>query len=487
MPCTTVLVGKKASYDGSTLISRNDDAPSGVFCEKKLVVVQPKDQPRKYTSKIAHRTIDLPEDPLSYTAMPSVNDKQGIWATGGINSENVAMTATETITSNPLVLGADPLVEYKPSQGKEKEVSGGIGEEDLVVLVLPYIHTAREGVLRLGALLEKYGTYECNGVAFSDKDSVWWLESIGGHHWIARRVRDDEVVIMANQFGIDRFDFDDAYGEGKENLCSKDLKEFMEKNHLDLNLDSTFNPRFAFGSHDDSDHVYNTPRTWYLLSYLNRGLLEKEGYGPESDDIPWSFVPSRKVTIEDLKYLLSSHYQGTKYDCYARFNDSPEKGKYRPIGISRTCFVSVLQIRGYAPKQIAAIEWLGFASNVFNTLLPFYTNTTSVPEYLGNTTLTVNSNNFYWSSRLISALADAHFNTAIVHIERYQEKTMSFGHQLINKYDEWISKAKNKTDLLRQANQEISDTYQKETDKVLGDVLYDASCLMKNGYSRSDK
>lgn len=486
MPCTTILVGKKASYDGSTLISRNDDAPTGIFEAKKLVIVSPKDQPRKYTSKIAHLTIDLPDDPLSYSAMPSVDDHKGIWAASGINSENVAMTATETITSNPLVLGADPLVEYKPKEGKQKEISGGIGEEDLVAIVLPYIHSAREGVLRLGALLEKYGTYESNGIAFSDKDSVWWLESIGGHHWIARRVKDDEVVIMPNQFGLDRFDFDDALGEGKENLCSKDLKEFVEKNHLDLSLDGSFNPRLAFGSHDDSDHVYNTPRAWYLLSYLNHDLLVKGGYGPESDDIPWTFVPSRKVTIEDIKYLQSSHYQGTKYDCYARFNDSAEKGKYRPIGISRTCFVSVQQIRGYAPKETAAIEWIGFASNVFNTLIPFYTNTAFVPEYLGNTTLTVNTNNLYWSARLISALADAHFNTAIVHIERYQEKTMSLGHELVNKYDKLIAKAKNKAEVIKQANQEISDVYQKETEKVLGNVLYNASCLMKNGYSRSD-
>ena len=95
--------------------------------------------------------------------------------------------------------------------------------------------------------------------------------------------------------------------------------------------------------------------------------------------------------------------------------------------------------------------------------------------------------NLYWSSRLVAALADAHFNTAIVHIERYQEKTMSLGHQLINKYDKLAIENKDAVkELIVKANQEISDIYQKETDKVLGNVLYNASCLMKNGYSRSD-
>ena len=64
------------------------------------------------------------------------------------------MTATETITSNERVLSADPLVELIPAKDGSPEQVGGIGEEDMVTIVLPYIHSAREGVERLGALLE---------------------------------------------------------------------------------------------------------------------------------------------------------------------------------------------------------------------------------------------------------------------------------------------------------------------------------------------
>ena len=77
---------------------------------------------------------------------------------------------------------------------------------------MPYIASAREGVTFLGNLLEKYGTYEMNGIAFQDENEIWWLETIGGHHWMARRVPDDSYVIMPNQLGIDKFDFDDAFG-----------------------------------------------------------------------------------------------------------------------------------------------------------------------------------------------------------------------------------------------------------------------------------
>ncbi|MCH3909775.1 MAG: C69 family dipeptidase [Bacilli bacterium] len=488
MACTTLLVGKKASYDGSTIIARNDDSGSGSFTTKKMVVVNPKEQVRKYRSTISHVEIELPDNPLRYTSMPNVDLKEGVWAASGINSENVAMTATETITSNPRVLGADPYVVRVPAKGKEKEVMGGIGEEDLVLITLPYIHSAREGVIRLGSLLEKYGTYEPNGIAFSDKDEIWWLESIGGHNWIARRVKDDEYVVMPNQFGLDRFDFADAYGAQKENLCSKGLKELVKNNHLALDLSDGFNPRLAFGSHDDSDHVYNTPRAWYMERYFNPRTYDWDGpeadYTPESDDIPWSLKPERKITIEEVKYILSSHFQGTKYDPYGKI-DYPEKGMYRPIGISRTSFLSISQIRGYLNKEIAALEWVSFGSNAFNASLPIYTNVTTIPSYLSKTSKEVSTSSFYWANRLIGALADAHFNKTALLIERYQNYVANKSREIINKHDSSY-KAGQEISNNEKANEELAIMAQKATTKALDDVLYVSSCLMKNGYNRSD-
>ena len=187
--CTTVLVGKKASIDGSTIIARNEDGESPLH-PQKFVYVKPEDQPRHYQSVLSKFAIDLPADPLGYTATPEAEDGHGIWAAAGINSENIAMTSTETITTNSRVLGVDPLV------------AAGIGEEDMPTIVLPYIHSARDGVQRLGSLLEQYGTYESNGIAFADKDEVWYFESIGGHHWAAIRIPDDAYVVAPNRFNI---------------------------------------------------------------------------------------------------------------------------------------------------------------------------------------------------------------------------------------------------------------------------------------------
>ena len=486
MPCTTILAGKNATHDHSTMIARTDD---GHFDVKKLISVDPKKQPRQYKSVISHLEITLPDNPMRYTACPSVDPKDGIWAATGINEAHVGMTATETITSNPRVLAADPLVVYrKAASRKEKDTPGGIGEEDIVVLVLPYIRSAREGVLRLAALLEQYGTYESNGIAFNDGNEVWWLETIGGHHWMARRVPDDRVVIHPNQFGMDSFDLEDAFGAKKEHLCSADLREFIAENRLDLNQDGKFNPRDIFGSRRDMDHIYNTPRAWfmgrYLTPYSHRWDGENAEFTPESDNIPWSLVPDRKVAAEDIAYMLSSHYQGTPFNPYTS-QDTGRRGAYRSIGINRTGVTTICQIRNDVPENARGVEWICFGSTTFGAFLPVYTSVTRIPDYLSKVTLDASTENYYWSSRLIGALTDATYAASIQQIDRYQEAVATKGRQILREYDRKMAESGD-AGLAEEANEKLSAMAKEETTKTLNKVLAEASVQMKNGFRLSD-
>lgn len=483
MPCTTILVGKKASSDGSNIIARNDDTGAGTFVPKKFVVITPEEQARDYQSVISKVKIKLPDNPMSYTAVPSVSGDEGIWAACGVNEAGVGMTATETITSNPRVQGADPLVVYDPKTG----TPGGIGEEDLVYITLPYVKTAREGVKRLGELTETYGTYEMNGIGFSDNNEIWWFESIGGHHWMARRVPDDCYVVMPNQLGIDYFDFDDAYGAQDNFMCSPDLKEFTEKFNLALDLDGKFNPRSAYGSHADSDHTYNTPRAWYIERTLNPHTYNWDGpdadYNPESDDIPWSLKPEKKITVDEVKYLLSNTYQGTKYNPYD--HRAEKAGMFRPAGVNRTAFMGMIQNRpGKQP-----IEWLAFAANPFNVMIPLYTAIETSPEYLSGTGETVNSETYYWVSRLIAAMADASYATSAVVIERYQNKVAAASYQHIHETDallEGVTDPKKIQEICEAANEKMAATTKEAANETLGEVLYNLSMIMKDAYARSD-
>jgi len=113
----------------------------------------------------------------------------------------------------------------------------------------------------------------------------------------------------------------------------------------------------------------------------------------------------------------------------------------------------------------------------------------ATPGYLANTTKEVSTDNFYWSSRLIAAMADASYSKSVFHIERYQLAVQSKGHELINKYDEMLRQEEdpaNRAALREQANQEIADMVKKETADTLDKVLFELSNQMKNSYSRSD-
>ncbi len=482
MACTTILVGKNASYDGSTLVARNEDSPAKEFTPKEFIVVHPEDHPKVYQSVISKVKIKQAENPMRYTLMPDAKRDKGLWGGCGVNEKNASMTATETITSNERVLSADPLVEK------------GIGEEDMVSLVLPYMKDARDGVKLLGKLLEDYGTYEMNGIAFQDENEIWWLETIGGHHWIAARVPDDCYAVIPNQLGIDYFDLDDAFGEEENFMCSKDLREFIDDNFLNLSFEEDyFNARYAFGSHSDSDHTYNTPRAWVLQRYFNPNTNIWDGmdadFRPDADDLPWCRLPEKKITVEDVKWALSNHFQGTVYDPYGKHGDNSHRGSFRPIGVNRTNFLALVQIKPYMPEAAKAIEWIAFGSNVFNAFVPFYVNINETPEYM-KTGDKVSTDNFYWTNRLIGVIADGAYANTAGFVERYQMKAQSLGHQIIKKYDAKIKAKKysyeKASKILEKANQEIADMIREETDQLLADVLQEASCEMKNRFARSD-
>lgn len=493
MSCTTILVGKKASFDGSTMIARNDDSSGGHYTPKKMAVGDSESQKSPYRSVLSKVEVPLPERAFRFTMTPNALEGQGLWGATGVNEKNVGMTATETIASNERVLGADALVKGGP------EKPGGIGEEDLIHLVLPYVESAREGVLRVGSLLEKYGTYEMNGIAVSDKDEIWWIETIGGHHWLARRVPDEAVVVMPNQNGIDSFDLTDAFSERRDHLCSEDLPAFIRDNCLDLQMNPDpehFDARLAFGTRSDSDHVYNTPRAWYMLQRLlpsSRGLYSGPGarYHPESDDLPWCVVPERKITPEDIKYLLSSHYQGTPFDPYSSAGDRSRSGMYRPIGVNRTDFCGLVQIRPYLPEGFRSLEWIAFGSNVFNAMIPLYSNVRAFPDYLTGTTGEVSTENFYWTSRLVGALADASMARCRIHIERYKNAVASRARGILHQADEEM-KALGEREMsaflsrTEEANEQIVSMIREEAGKVLDKVLFERSSEMKNAYARPD-
>ena len=279
--CTAMLVGKNATIDGSTIIARDEDAEDGVNPKTFKVFPAQDYTGEHYVSKYNGLTVEMKGQGCRYTATPNGMPDEGRWDEQGINEYNVAMSATETEMTNARVLGHDPLVE------------NGINEDSMVYLVLPFIKSAREGVQRLGSLIEKYGTGESNGIAFSDKDEVWYFETGGGHQWVAQRIPDNAYAIAPNIMCIEEVDFNDH----DSFMYAPQIKDFVEKYHLNPNS-RTFNFRNIFGTQDEADAYYNTPRSWYGQKLFTPSLKQE----PTSQKIPFIQHAEKKIAVEDVEY-----------------------------------------------------------------------------------------------------------------------------------------------------------------------------------------
>lgn len=390
--CTTVLVGKKASIDGSTMIARNDDTFLPLTPQRFYVEPANDHQEGEWVSNQNGFKAPLPKKAYRYSLTPNVEvDKEGVYAESGFNEKNVAMSATESVYGNERALAFDPLVK------------DGLAEDSLQSMVLPYIDSARDGVKYLGDLIKKYGSPEGNGVLFSDKHEVWYMEIVTGHHWVAQRIPDDAYAIAANQVAIQQVDFKDS-----DNFMYSDgIQKFVKKYHLNTDKEG-FNFRHIFGTDNEKDRHYNTPRVWFGQKYLNPEIEQS----PTSSDLPFICHTDHKISVEDVEYILGSHYNETPYDPFSRGNEAT-KTLFRPISMNRTQNSHVLQIRNDVDNNSNAIMWLCFGVPAFSPYVPFFANATDTDDTYANTPVHCDDVSAYWIYRKLSMLVESHYSEFI--------------------------------------------------------------------------
>ncbi|MFC6323893.1 C69 family dipeptidase [Companilactobacillus baiquanensis] len=392
--CTTILVGKNASLDGSTMIARNDDTFLAVsphnFVLNPAVTGEKNRTVKSWLNKFE---APIPENGYSWPAVPNVDYKnEGYYDESGINGANVAMSATESTYGNERALSYDPLVK------------DGMDEDVIVRMVLPYVDSAVDAVKRTGDLIKEYGSPAGNSVLFSDKDDVWYMEIVTGHHWVAQRIPDDSYAVAANRVSIQQVDFNDP----KQFMWSDGIQEFVENNHL--NTDKTgWNFRHIFGTDNVKDRHYNTPRVWFGQKYFNPEIKQD----PEDGELPFIMKTDHKINVEDIEYVLGSHYNETKFDPFSPDASDDDKYRYRPIGLNRTQNSHVLQIRNDVPKEIAAIMWLCVGFPSFSPYVPFYTNMNDTAKSYQNTSMTFDVKNSYWMYKGLSALVESRYQNFV--------------------------------------------------------------------------
>ena len=383
--CTTIIVGQEQTADGSMIVARSEDWDA--MEAKNYEIFEDTDNgPREFVAKDSPFRCELPEKALGYSALSPYN-LHGHWGSAGFNTAGVGMSATESIFSNDEVLKHDPLVE------------NGVAENSVFNITLPYVHTAREGVERLGMLIEKYGIAEGFGIGFVDSKEIWYLETACGHRWLACRMPKDQYFVTGNQSRFRTYDPND-----KENyLASADLIEFAEKHGLYNPAQGAFDFHEAYARDIKLDTTYNYPRVWGLQQFFSPEIKNDV----TKNTFPVFAKAAHKVTLTELRTAFRFHYDNTEHDPYLNCNP---KEPYRPVSIFRTTQTHLLQVRPELPQAIGCVNYVAMGMADLGVFLPLYQGITSYPEAYTKGNGESSADSAYWKFRKIMVLGMTNYN-----------------------------------------------------------------------------
>ena len=383
--CTTIIIGQEQTADGSMIVARSEDWDA--MEAKNYEIFEGTDNgPREFVAKDSPFRCELPEKALGYSALSPYN-LHGHWGSAGFNTAGVGMSATESIFSSDEVLKHDPLVE------------NGVAENSVFNITLPYVHTAREGVERLGMLIEKYGIAEGFGIGFVDSKEIWYLETACGHRWLACRMPKDQYFVTGNQSRFRTYDPND-----KENyLASADLIEFAGKHGLYNPAQGAFDFHEAYARDIKLDTTYNYPRVWGLQQFFSPEIKNDV----TKNTFPVFAKAAHKVTLTELRTAFRFHYDNTEHDPY--LNSNP-KEPYRPVSIFRTTQTHLLQVRPELPQAIGCVNYVAMGMADLGVFLPLYQGITSYPEAYTKGNGESSDDSAYWKFRKIMVLGMTNYN-----------------------------------------------------------------------------
>lgn len=379
--CTTIIVGRGASANGSILVARNDDGPGTTAVN--FVYHAPRDEGYELRSTIEnHFTYAMPAHTMGFTGSP--RGPANAFDESGFNDAGVGVSATETIVSNPATLAVDPYVK-----------DTGVVEDVITTFLLAQAKTARDGVMLLGRIIEQKGAAEGFGVAFVDQNEAWYLENAGGHQWLAVKIPDDSYFVSGNQSRLGTFDPKDHANVA----TSPGLIAFAAAHGLyDRKRDGAFSFRTVFGRDNATDARYNYPRMQTLQAKFS-GAAAPQSSG--RNDFPTFLRPDRPISVGDVQNALRDYYAGSSADPYTSADPTATA---RPISVYRTYQSHILEVRRGLSPAIANVEHLNMGMTALGAYLPFYQGA-QIPEIYQGATDQADDRSAFWRFRRVQLLA----------------------------------------------------------------------------------
>ena len=398
LACTNLIVGKKASADGSVMCTYNCDgfgfsgslfySPAGRHDKDELIAI--------HGWGPAHEGQYVKQVEYTYNVVGLMNEKQ--------------VTIVETTFDGRLELvNKDGLLDYF----------------SLMRLALQRSSTAREAIRCMAQLVDEYG-YNSSGetITICDPNEAWIMEIIGkgpdrkGAVWVALRIPDDCICAHANLSRIRQFP-----QEQKKSYKSISSKNLQNINRPEVECvyaydvislarelgffsgnDADFSFRDAYCPIDFENVRYADARVWsFFRHHYNKAEMDKylpyiSGDFDACDHLPLWIKPDAPLSLRDLQNDMRDHFEGTPLDMTAditagpwgmpirplpmHFNDKDSVAYFRerPIATQQSGFTMTCQMRSWLPDDVGGVTWFNCDDANMVAYVPLYCCITQVPD-----------------------------------------------------------------------------------------------------------
>lgn len=418
--CTNLIAGKKATKDGSTMVTYAADSHTlyGALYHQPAADHKPGTMRKVINWDTGKYMGEIPEVAHTYNVVGNMNEHQLVIAesTWGGLPELVDTTGRS-------------IIDYG----------------SLIYITLQRARTAREAIDVMADLVDKYG-YASSGESFSiaDPNEVWVMEMIGkgaekGAVWIAVRIPDEAISGHANEPRIRQVNLKD-----KNNVkYSKDLIPFAKRRGYFKGKDADFSFADAFEHHTVSTRRGCDARVW---SFFRRFNPDTEKYyawcsGESNEPMPLYVIPNRKVSLQDMQARMRDHFEDTPFNMVSDPGMGPDSVPYRwrpmeykvdgktycmerAIATQQTGWHFVSQSRADKPDPVGGILWFGTDDTNTSVYMPFYCSMTEIPEQVSEKNgdlLTFSPTSNFWMTNWVANQAYNRYDLMIPEIRKVQE------------------------------------------------------------------
>lgn len=396
--CTNLIVGKKASADGSVMCTYNCDGfgfsgslfylPSGKHSPGEKIAIH------GWGPTHEGRYVDQVE--YTYNVVGLMNEHQ--------------VTIVETTFDGRLEL---------------QNNHGLLDYFSLMRLALQRSSNAREAIRCMAELMEQYG-YNSTGesITICDPNEAWIMEVVGkgpgqnGAVWVALRIPDDCICAHANLSRIRQFPLEKKGTYAS--ISSRNLKQinrpevecvyaadvitFAREKGFFSGKDEDFSFRDAYCPIDFENVRYADARVWSFFRHhcsheeMDKYLPYLNGDFREYDHLPLWIKPDAPLSLRDLQRDMRDHFEGTPLDMTAdmtagpwgmpirplpmhfKASDSTDYFRERPIATQQSGFTMTCQMRSWLPDDVGGVTWFNCDDADMVAYVPLYCCITQVPD-----------------------------------------------------------------------------------------------------------